>query len=276
MPCHRVSVGLEEQSNGPKPRDKGRFGRPSDPAEQNFMIDFGRFKALTFDCYGTLIDWDSGISDLVRPWLLEMQSAVSPDLVVSTFALMQARHQQVRPALLYPEVLRWRDIEEQFGWDESAERAEAFALSVGSWKPFPDTVESLHYLSRSYKLGILSNVDNASLESTLKLLDVPFSTVVTAEDVKSYKPGLPHFEEAIRRFAASGIQKSEVLHVAQSKHHDMIPGRQFGLTTAWVNRRYGRKGTGATLAASAEPDLTVNSLAELVALHKSQSSVEAG
>jgi 2-haloacid dehalogenase len=242
------------------------------------VIDFGRFKALTFDCYGTLIDWDSGISDLVRPWLMEMQSAVPPDLVVSTFALMQARHQQIRPTLLYPDVLRrsWRDIEEQFGWDESPERAEAFARSVGSWKPFPDTVESLRYLSRYYQLGILSNVDNASILRTLELLDVPFSTVVTAEDVKSYKPGLPHFEEAIRRFAASGIQKSEILHVAQSKHHDMIPGRQFGLTTVWVNRRFGKKGTGATLAASAEPDLTVNSLAELVAIHKSRSSVRAG
>jgi 2-haloacid dehalogenase len=242
------------------------------------MIDFGRFKALTFDCYGTLIDWDKGISDLVSPWLADMKSAVPPDLVVSTFALMQARQQQVRPALLYPDVLRrtWHDIEEQFGWDESAERADAFARSVGSWKPFPDTVESLRYLSRSYQLGILSNVDNISIAGTLKLLEVPFLTVVTAEDVKSYKPGLPHFEEAVRRFAAAGIQKNEILHVAQSKHHDMIPGRQFGLTTVWVNRRYGKKGTGATLAATAEPDLTVNSLAELVTLHKSQSTVDAG
>jgi len=242
------------------------------------VIDFRRFKALTFDCYGTLIDWDSGISDLVRPWLSEMQSQVPPDLVVSTFALMQARHQQVRPTLLYPEVLRrsWRDIEEQFGWDESTERADAFAQSAGAWKPFPDTVESLRYLARSYKLGILSNVDNASVARTLKLLDVPFATVITAEDVRSYKPGLPHFEEAIRRFSAMGIEKSEILHVAQSKHHDMIPGRQFGLTTVWVNRRYGKKGTGATLAATAEPDLTVNSLAELVEAHRSQCEVHAG
>jgi 2-haloacid dehalogenase len=239
------------------------------------MIDLGSFKALTFDCYGTLIDWDTGISDVVSPWLGDMQSAVPPDLVVSTFALMQARHQQIRPTLLYPEVLRrsWRDIEEQFGWDASSERADAFAHSVRSWKPFSDTVESLRYLARSYKLGILSNVDNASIASTLKLLAVPFSTVVTAEDVKSYKPGLPHFEEAIRRFAALGIQKSEILHVAQSKHHDMIPGRQFGLTTVWVNRRFGKKGTGATLAASAEPDLTVNSLADFVSIHRSQYSI---
>jgi 2-haloacid dehalogenase len=234
------------------------------------VIDFGKYKVLTFDCYGTLIDWDTGLSALVSPWLEEMNSHVPPDLVVSTFALMQARHQQTRPALLYPEVLRrsWQDIEEQFGWDENAARADAFARSVPHWPPFSDTVESLHYLARRYQLGILSNVDNASLTGTLKLLDVPFAFTVTAEDVGSYKPGLPHFEAAFDRIAGLGIRKDEILHVAQSKYHDMIPGRALGLTTVWVNRRYGKKGTGATLAATAEPTLTVNSLAELVALHK--------
>ena len=238
------------------------------------MIDFTRFKACTFDCYGTLIDWDTGISELVRPWLADMHSQVPPDLVVSTFALMQARHQQTRPALLYPEVLRrsWRDIEEQFGWDENPAHATAFAQSVPSWPPFSDTVESLRHLARSYSLGILSNVDNASLAGTLKLLEVPFAFTVTAEDVGSYKPGLAHFEEAFRRLAATGIRKDEILHIAQSKHHDMIPGRHLGLTTVWINRRYGKKGTGATLAATAEPTLTVNSLAELVALHKASQS----
>ena len=234
------------------------------------MIDFTRFKACTFDCYGTLIDRDTGISELVRPWLADMHSQVPPDLVVSTFALMQARHQQTRPALLYPEVLRrsWRDIEEQFGWDENPAYATAFAQSVPSWPPFSDTVESLKYLARHYRLGILSNVDNTSLAGTLKLLEVPFAFTVTAEDVGSYKPGLAHFEEAFRRLAATSIRKDEILHIAQSKHHDMIPGRHLGLTTVWVNRRYGKKGTGATLAATAEPTLTVNSLAELVTLHK--------
>src|SRR5882757_10317106 len=113
------------------------------------MLEFSTFKLLTFDCYGTLIDWDSSISKLVQPWLLEMKSQVPPDLVVSTFALMQAKHQQTRPTLLYPEVLRrsWRDIEEQFGWEENSGHADAFAHSVGSWKPFADTVKSLRSLS---------------------------------------------------------------------------------------------------------------------------------
>jgi len=234
------------------------------------MMDFGRYKALTFDCYGTLIDWDTGISELVQPWLRELNSQVPPDLVVSTFALMQARHQQTRPALLYPEVLRrsWRDIEEQFGWDENPAHANAFAQSIPHWPPFPDTLESLRYLGRHYKLVILSNVDNTSLAGTLRALDVPFLFTVTAEDVGSYKPGQPHFDTALRRLADHGIAKSEILHVAQSKHHDIAPGGRLGLATVWVNRRHDKRGTGATLAADAEPTLTVNSLAELVVLHR--------
>lgn len=238
------------------------------------MIAFEHFKAITFDCYGTLIDWDTGISELVSPWLRAMGTQLPPDLVLSSFALMQARQQQTRPALPYPEVLRrsWRGIEEQFGWEENPARAAAFARSVPYWPPFSDTIESLRYLARTYKLGILSNVDNASLAGTLKLIDVPFAFTVTAEDVGSYKPGLAHFEAAFRRLAEAGVRKDEILHVAQSQHHDIIPGRELGLATVWVNRRYGKKGTGATLAATAKPTLTVNSLAELVTLHKARQS----
>jgi 2-haloacid dehalogenase len=235
------------------------------------MIEFSHFKVLTFDCYGTLIDWDSAISKLVQPWLGEMSSKIPPDLVVSAFALMQAKHQQTRPTLLYPEVLRrsWRDIEEQFGWDENSGRADEFARSVPHWLPFADTVESLRYLSRHFALAILSNVDNASLAGTLKMLEVPFLFSVTAEDVRSYKPEQPHFDAAVREAAEHGMSRGEILHVAQSKHHDISPGNRLGLTTVWVNRRQGKKGTGATLAATATPALTVNSLAELVDLHKS-------
>jgi 2-haloacid dehalogenase/putative hydrolase of the HAD superfamily len=235
------------------------------------MLAFSKFKLVTFDCYGTLIDWDTSISKLVQPWLLQMESQVPPDLVVSTFALMQARHQQTRPALLYPEVLRrsWRDIEEQFGWDENAARADEFARSVPFWRPFADTVESLRYLSQHFALGILSNVDNSSLAGTLGMLEVPFLFTVTAEDVGSYKPGQPHFDAAFEQAARHGIEKKEILHVAQSKHHDIAPGNRLDLTTVWVNRRHAKKGTGATLAAAADPFLTVNSLAELADLHKS-------
>ncbi len=235
------------------------------------MVDFDKFKAVTFDCYGTLIDWETGITQVVRPWVDAINPAIPTDLVITSFALHQAKHQQTRPTLLYPEVLArtWKDIERTFGWREDSAHAAAFAASVPDWPPFADTVESLKYLARFYKLVILSNVDNASLEGTVRRqLHVPFETTVTAEDVASYKPGLPHFTRAFEQLAAKGIAKDEILHVAQSKHHDIRPGRELGLTTVWVNRRYDRPGSGATLATDAEPHLTVNSLAELVALHK--------
>jgi 2-haloacid dehalogenase len=241
------------------------------------MIDFDRYKVLTFDCYGTLIDWETGITNVVGPWLAEDNSQIPIELVISSFAIHQSKHQQTRPTLLYPEVMSrtWRDIENTFGWSERPERAEAFARSVSVWPTFPDTVESLKYLSQFYKLAILSNVDNASLRKSIALLEAPIAATVTAEDVESYKPGLPHFERAFEKLADMAIGREQILHVAQSKHHDIKPGRELGLTTVWVNRRYGKKGTGATLATDAEPDLTVNALAELVTLHKSQSRLKA-
>ena len=235
------------------------------------MVDFDKFQAVTFDCYGTLIDWETGITQVVRPWADAINPAIPTDLVITSFALHQAKHQQTRPTLLYPEVLArtWKDIERTFGWREDPAHAAAFAASVPDWPPFADTVASLEYLARFYKLVILSNVDNASLAETVRRqLKVPFEATVTAEDVASYKPGLPHFTRAFEQLAAKGIAKDEILHVAQSKHHDIRPGRELGLTTVWVNRRHNRPGSGATLATDAEPHLTVNSLAELVALHK--------
>ena len=233
-------------------------------------MDFQRCKALTFDCYGTLIDWETGIADLLRAWQAQTTPLVPTNLVLSAFALWQATHQQTRPALLYPEVLKrtWRDIEGTFGWEQSAARADRFAASVGDWPPFADTVESLRYLGRFYKLAILSNVDNASLARTKVRLKVPFLLTVTAEDVGSYKPNLAHFETAYERLAEAGIARDQILHVAQSKHHDIQPARKLGLDCVWINRRDGMKGSGATIAAEADPNLTVTSLAELVRVHR--------
>ncbi len=236
------------------------------------MIDFSKYRVLTFDCYGTLIDWETGITELVRPWLADLDPRLRPDLLLTTFALLQAKFQQVRPVLLYADVMRrtWSDIEVTFGWQTDAAHANAFAESVGTWPPFPDTVESLRYLERFYRLAILSNVDNSSLGKTLKLLQVPFALTVTAEDAETYKPSLALFNKAIAMLDDMGISRNEILHVAQSKHHDINPGRKLGLTTVWVNRRQGQKGSGATLATEAEPHLTVTSLEELVELHQAQ------
>lgn len=237
------------------------------------MIDLRRFKLLTFDCYGTLIDWESGIMDVVRPWLAAIGAAIPGDLILSSFAIHQAKHQQHRPARLYPDVLArtWHDIEGTFGWSADSDRATRFANSVAQWPAFADTVPALAYLARHYKLAILSNVDNKSLSGTMARLRAPFAFTVTAEDVGAYKPSRPHFEEALRQAGRIGIAPEQILHVAQSKHHDIQPARAFGLASVWVNRRHGRPGSGATLATDAEPDITVTSLAELVHLHQSES-----
>jgi len=236
------------------------------------MIDFSKFKVLTFDCYGTLIDWERGIMELAQPWLAKLDPQLPSRLLLSSFALMQAKFQQVRPVLLYPDVLRrtWGDIEGTFGWPVDPAHADAFADSVGTWPPFADTVDSLRYFEHHYRLAILSNVDNASLEKTLKLLQVPFALTVTAEDAETYKPSLGLFNKAIAMLDDMGVSRNEILHIGQSKHHDVNPGRELGLTTVWVDRRHDQKGSGATLATEAEPHLTVTSLAELVDLHKAQ------
>jgi 2-haloacid dehalogenase len=241
------------------------------------MIDLRRFKLLTFDCYGTLIDWEAGIIGIVRPWLGTLGASVPGDLILSSFAIHQAKHQQYRPARLYPDVLArtWHDIEGTFGWPVDKDRAERFASSVMHWPPFEDTVSALAYLARHYKLGILSNVDNKSLAGTMALLRAPFAFTVTAEDVGAYKPSRPHFEEALRRASRIGVASDEILHVAQSKHHDIRPARALGLASVWVNRRHDKPGSGATLATAAEPDLTLNSLADLVALHQTQTGTPA-
>ena len=131
-------------------------------------------------------------------------------------------------------------------------------------------MKSLKYFHRFYRLAILSNVDNSLLRDTLTQLQVPFALTVTSQDAGAYKPSLALFEKAIAKLDDMGISRHEILHIGQSKHHDVNPGNELGLTTVWVNRRHGQKGSGATLATDAQPDLTVTSLAELVSLHKAQ------
>lgn len=240
--------------------------------QKSDALDLSRFKALCFDCYGTLIDWETGMADAVRPWLKEENSAVTPGLVLTAFAFMKWRHEQPRPTILFTELMRrsWIDLEGVFEFEPKPERAAAFANSIGDWPPFADSVESLKYLARFYALGIVSNIDNASIEKSKRKLEAPFAVTVTAEDVDSYKPHLAHFEEMFRRFETLGIHRNEILHVAQSRYHDIAPANLLKMPCVWVNRRHGKPGTGATIASDAVPNLAVTSLAEFVAIHRAQ------
>jgi 2-haloalkanoic acid dehalogenase type II len=157
----------------------------------------------------------------------------------------------------------WRDIAATFGLPESAKQERQFAESCGDWPPFADTVEALERLAARFKLAILSNVDNASLMRSMGLLKAPFLLAVTAQDVGSYKPDLAHFNAAISHLAALGYPIESILHVAQSRHHDVVPAQRLGIPTVWVNRRHNKPGAGATIANAAEPYASVLSLAEL-------------
>ena len=212
------------------------------------------FDVVTFDCYGTLIDWESGIGAwfeqaaardglaLARPEVLAAYAKIEPAVEAESF----------RP---YREVLAQTAlrIAKHFDWALTPERARGLADSLPSWKPFPDTNPALErLLAAGWRLGILSNVDDDLLAGTLRHLTVPFELLVTAQQVRSYKPASGHFETARRR-----IGESRWLHAARSHFHDVVPCRALGIPVAWVNR------SGEPEHADARPDLEVRTLAGL-------------
>ncbi len=224
------------------------------------------FRAFTFDCYGTLIDWEQGMLQALRT-LAGIDG--DDDALLAAFARHEHTIQEQHPAMRYPEVLSHacRAISADFGQAATDEQATAFGASIADWPPFPDSVEALAYLREHGLLMALSNVDRASFAHSARRLGDPFHAVVTAEDVGSYKPAPAHFEHAKSLLADEGIAPGEVLHVAQSLFHDVLPGRAAGLSTCWIDRRAGRPG-GATPPVDVEPDITFTDLASLAAWHR--------
>ena len=233
-------------------------------------LNLTSFKALTFDCYGTLIDWEAGILEALLPEFRKTDPDLDPNRLLVGFAQIQAQQQKKRPALPYPEILSrtYLDLGAAFGNAPNEARSRRFAESPAGWPPFADTVAALDYLKDFYTLAILSNIDNTSLAKTVERLRAPFAITVTAEETGSYKPDPRHFLEALARLEKMGISRNEVLHVAQSKYHDIVPANGLGMKTVWVNRRSRKKGEGLSLPAEAEPTMVVVDLAELVAFHR--------
>jgi 2-haloalkanoic acid dehalogenase type II len=232
------------------------------------------FTALSFDCYGTLIDWETGILATLRPWADRHRLGVADDRLLAEFSRVEPKVQAETPAALYPEILAgaFRALGGAFGVKVGDDEALAFGQSVKDWPAFPDSAAALAYLKRHYKLAILSNIDRASFAHSNRRLGVAFDLIVTAEDVGSYKPALRNFEVLLERLSALGVTKERVLHTAQSLFHDHVPAKRFGLATAWVNRRAGKGSFGATRApdVSVTPDWQVASLAELADLHRKE------
>jgi 2-haloalkanoic acid dehalogenase type II len=229
------------------------------------------FDALTFDCYGTLIDWESGILAALKPWTTRHGLPADDEALLTAFGRAESRREATHPTTLYPEILALvlRDLGAELGAPVSDAEAAAFGASVKDWPAFADSATALAYLKQHYKLIIVSNVDRESFRHSNKKLGVAFDAVVTAQDSGAYKPALNHFHLAFERLAALGIGKAKLLHVAQSLFHDHVPAKQLGLTTAWINRRAGRGGEGATPAAvPVKPDWEMPDMAAFAELHR--------
>jgi 2-haloalkanoic acid dehalogenase type II len=230
------------------------------------------FKALTFDCYGTLIDWEKGICNSLRPWLENAGVFLSEDEVLEAFARFESAQQAKTPAMRYSELLATihTDLANHWGITSTQEDAERFGNSVPDWPAFPDSAKALQYLKEHYQLVILSNVDKGSFKGSQKKLGVEFDAVYTAEDIGSYKPNPRNFEYMLERLAEQGVRKSDILHTAQSLFHDHVPATALGLATNWIDRRHAKKGWGATAPPPSEVrvDFRHESMVDFVRAHQ--------
>ncbi len=228
------------------------------------MIDFNKYKVLTFDCYGTLIDWESGILTALKPVLLNHNINLNDNQILELYAGFESEIEKGE-FVEYKEILRrvMQNFSKKFGFTLSSFEKDCLVNSLKDWKPFPDTVEALQKLKKKFELAIVSNVDDDLFAFSAGHLDVKFDYVITAEQVRSYKPSLENFKFAIEKM---GVLPEKILHIAQSIYHDIIPAKTLGLSTIWVNRRKGKEGAGATPPASGQPDLEVPDLKTLVVI----------
>jgi 2-haloacid dehalogenase len=249
------------------------------------MKRLAEFRVLTFDCYGTLVDWEAGILGVLRPWAARAVNAVGDAKLLAAFGEAESEAEHVQPGAAYPEILRATHAgiaallnAKSLGADADAEAADALGRSVGDWPVFPDTADALRRLQRRHKLMIVSNVDRASFSRTHPKLGVQMDAVVTAEEVGAYKPDLRMFRRAIEVAAQWGASPGEVLHVAQSLYHDHVPAKKLGLATVWVRRPSvaGKLGATREPGEAVRPDLIVNSLAELAEIEEREASAAAG
>lgn len=224
------------------------------------------FDALSFDCYGTLIDWEHGLKGGLLKVASLSPSAPSVDTLLETYAEAEALAERENPGMRYPEIIALSVITagRVHGIDVPEGLATEIGVSVPAWPAFPDSPEALQRLKQRYKLIILSNVDRQSFAGSNRHLGVEFDAILTAEDIGSYKPDPRNFEALRTRVEEMDIAPDRLLHVAQSLFHDHVPAKAAGLHTVWINRRAGMEGSGATPIPdnAPAPDWTFTSLAE--------------
>lgn len=228
------------------------------------MLDFSRFEILTFDCYGTLINWEAGLLPALHRVFSAHGKKIDDGTLLKLYGDFEQRS-EAGPFVVYRDVLASviGQFGQELGFTPSSEEVHSLARSLSNWSPWPDTVGALRQLKNKYRLAILSNIDDDLFASTRPKLEVEFDEVITAQQAQAYKPSLKLFELALNRVKAPAHR---VLHVGQSIYHDVVPAQALGLATVWVNRPSARPGVGAVKQAQATPDVTVSSLAELAEL----------
>ncbi len=232
------------------------------------------FEVLSFDCYGTLIDWESGLLAALRPLLDGLEPARSRDDVLAAFARFESMQQRATPTKPYRDILAivYKRLAEAWGRPAEWEACQTFGASIAHWPAFPDSAEALAYLAKSTKLVILSNVDNASFTASKAKLGVTFDAVFTAEETGAYKPDRTGFDYMLARLGERGLAKASILHAAQSLFHDHVTAAEIGLARCWIDRRGGASDAGATPVPDdvPTPDFRFSSLADLARAHRDE------
>jgi 2-haloacid dehalogenase len=232
------------------------------------------FKVLTFDCYGTLIDWESGMVEALRPLTSKVNRALTRNEILEAHARHEAAQQRYTPTTRYRDLLAivYKRLADEWGVAAPWEEGVAYGRAIGNWPAFQDSPGALQYLKRYYKLVILSNVDNESFAASNRRLQVSFDAIYTAEDIGSYKPSPRNFQYMLENLATLGIRKQEILHTAESMFHDHALANQFKLASCWIVRRYNQEGFGATMDPGNMPryDFRFNSLGEMVKAHQDE------
>src|SRR5580698_665569 len=228
------------------------------------MIDLSQFSVLSFDCYGTMIDWEAGIFSALRPILSTHNKRVNDVTLLKLYSELELEAEQQKYSS-YREVLQSvvRGLGQRLGFGPSAAEIRSLPESLPAWQPFPDTVPALRALKNRYQLAVISNIDDDLFALTAPQLGVTFDHVITAQQALCYKPCKRIFQIARGRLAVS---PENWLHVGQSIYHDVIPAQALGIAAVWVNRPSPRAGAGATKAAAGKPDLEVSSLKDLADL----------
>ncbi len=235
-------------------------------------MNLSDFTTLTFDVFGTLIDWESGMISGLRPLTDKLDSELSRDAILEAHAFHESTAQAQVPNMLYARVLAvvYKRLAEEWGVSASWEECHTYGQSVADWPAFPDSVDALAYLKQHYDLVVLSNVDNATFAAPNKRLGEPFHAVYTAEDVGSYKPSPRNFQYMLTMLGRRGIEHDKILHTAESLFHDHVPAKAAGLANCWIYRRHDQKGFGATRDPGEMPqiDMRFTSMAEMAEAHR--------